>query len=132
MTLTNQSILEALREIQAPGGQQSLVQSGAIRDLVIDGSTVRLVLAVEDNGPGVLPRERTRIFEQFYRVDDLLTREVEGTGLGLSIARSIVRAHGGRIRVEDGEESGSRFVVELPRAGGGASSPAATAKEVRA
>lgn len=76
----------------------------------------RVVLAVEDNGPGVPPAERRKIFEQFYRADDLLTSEVEGTGLGLSIARNIVRAHGGRIRVEDGPGGGSRFVVELPSA----------------
>lgn len=76
----------------------------------------RVVLAVEDNGPGVPRRERRRIFEQFYRADDLLTREVEGTGLGLAIARHIVRAHGGRIFVEDRAQGGSRFVVTLPSA----------------
>jgi signal transduction histidine kinase len=76
----------------------------------------RLVLAVEDNGPGVSPRERRKIFEQFYRAQDLLTRDVEGTGLGLSITRSIVRAHGGRIHVEPGDEGGARFVVILPAA----------------
>jgi signal transduction histidine kinase len=74
----------------------------------------RVVLAVEDNGPGIPARERRHIFEQFYRADDLLTREVEGTGLGLSIARNIVRAHGGRILVEDAEGGGARFVVVLP------------------
>ncbi|MEM8883207.1 MAG: HAMP domain-containing sensor histidine kinase [Planctomycetota bacterium] len=76
----------------------------------------RMVLAVEDNGPGVPVRERRKIFEQFYRADDRLTRAVEGTGLGLSIARNIVRAHGGRIEVEDREGGGSRFVVVLPTA----------------
>ena len=74
----------------------------------------RLVLTVEDNGPGVSPRERRKVFEQFYRAQDLLTRDVEGTGLGLSIARSIVRAHGGRIHVEPGDDGGARFVVILP------------------
>ena len=73
-----------------------------------------MVLAVEDNGPGVPPGERRKIFEQFYRADDLLTRDVEGTGLGLSIARNIVRAHGGRIGIEDREGGGSRFFVVLP------------------
>lgn len=76
----------------------------------------RVVLAVEDNGPGVPPRERRKIFEQFYRAGDLLTRDVEGTGLGLSIVRNIVRAHGGRIGVEDREGGGSRFFVLLPAA----------------
>jgi len=78
----------------------------------------RVLLAVEDNGPGVPRRERRRIFEQFYRADDLLTQEVEGTGLGLAIAQHIVRAHGGRIFVEDRPGGGSRFVVVLPPAAG--------------
>jgi len=76
----------------------------------------RIVLCVEDNGPGVPARERRKIFEQFYRAGDLLTSELEGTGLGLSIARNIVRAHGGRIGVEDREGGGSRFLVVLPAA----------------
>jgi len=77
----------------------------------------RLRLVVEDNGDGVPVGERAKIFEQFYRADDYLTRGVEGTGLGLSIARSIVRAHGGRILVEDRAGGGGRFVVVLPIAG---------------
>jgi len=84
----------------------------------------RIVLVVGDNGPGVPPRERRRIFDQFYRADDLLTRGVEGTGLGLAIVRGIVRAHGGRIVVDDAPEGGARFAVVLPVAGGRASAPA--------
>ena len=76
----------------------------------------RVVLAVADNGPGVPASERKKIFEQFYRSGDLLTSEVEGTGLGLSITRNIVRAHGGRILVEDSELGGSRFSIVLPPA----------------
>jgi len=76
----------------------------------------RVILAVEDNGPGVPPSERQKIFEEFHRADDLLTREVEGTGLGLSIARAIVRAHNGRIGFEERPGGGSRFVVLLPPA----------------
>jgi signal transduction histidine kinase len=88
-----------------------------------------VVLTVEDNGPGIPPRERRHIFEQFYRADDLLTREVEGTGLGLSIARNIVRAHGGRILVEDAEDGGARFVVVLPAVPRPARPPAAEPAE---
>ncbi len=76
----------------------------------------RVLLVVTDNGPGIPPRERRRIFDQFYRADDLLTRTVEGTGLGLTIVRSIVRAHGGRIVVDDAPGGGSRFSVVLPGA----------------
>jgi signal transduction histidine kinase len=85
-------------------------------ELTLGPERGRVVLAVEDNGPGVPRRERRRIFEQFYRADDLLTREVEGTGLGLAIAQHIVRAHGGRILVGDRQGGGSRFAVVLPSA----------------
>jgi signal transduction histidine kinase len=93
-------------------------------DLLLGPRHGRVVLSVEDNGPGVRPRERRRIFEQFYRASDLLTREVEGSGLGLAIARSIVRAHGGRIEVKDGSRGGSRFVVTLPAGVRGRPAPA--------
>lgn len=84
--------------------------------LLLGSRAGRVAVAVEDNGPGVPPRDREKIFEEFYRGNDLLTREVEGTGLGLAIARNIVRAHGGRILVEDRPGGGSRFLVLLPAA----------------
>ncbi|HEX5138553.1 MAG TPA: HAMP domain-containing sensor histidine kinase [Planctomycetota bacterium] len=98
-------------------------------ELTLGPERRHVVLAVEDNGPGVQQRERKRIFEQFYRADDLLTREVEGTGLGLAIARHIVRAHGGRIFVEGRPEGGSRFVVTLPPAPGSRAAAAGASME---
>jgi signal transduction histidine kinase len=73
-------------------------------------------LEVEDNGIGIARRDRRRIFEQFYRADDLLTRRTEGTGLGLAIAKRIVEAHGGKISVESELGRGSLFRVLLPPA----------------
>ena len=87
---------------------------GLGRALTLGPQRGRCVLAVDDNGPGVPASERKKIFEQFYRSGDLLTSEVEGTGLGLSITRNIVRAHGGRILVEDSQLGGARFAVILP------------------
>ncbi|MFY2556515.1 sensor histidine kinase [Corallococcus terminator] len=71
-------------------------------------------LAVEDNGVGIAPKERKRIFERFYRVDNLLTRKTDGSGLGLAIARRIIEAHGGRIAVKSEPGHGSRFTIHLP------------------
>ncbi|AKF79982.1 His Kinase A (phospho-acceptor) domain-containing protein [Myxococcus fulvus] len=71
-------------------------------------------LTVEDNGVGIAPKERKRIFERFYRVDNLLTRKTEGSGLGLAIARRIIEAHGGRIGVKSELGRGSRFTIHLP------------------
>jgi signal transduction histidine kinase len=65
---------------------------------------------VADEGNGIPPAERERIFRKFYRVD----AEGGGTGLGLFLAQGYVKAMGGRIRVESDEGQGSRFAFELP------------------
>jgi two-component system phosphate regulon sensor histidine kinase PhoR len=76
----------------------------------------RLILQVEDDGPGIAKRDLERIFERFYKVDRARTRgEHAGTGLGLAIARHIAEAHGGRIWAESVEGEGADFFVALPR-----------------
>jgi len=75
-----------------------------------DGARVRVT--VEDNGPGVAPELRDKIFTPFFT-----TRE-KGTGLGLAFVREIVHDHGGEIRVDDGPEGGARFFFDLPTGGG--------------
>jgi signal transduction histidine kinase len=70
-----------------------------------------IVVAVEDNGPGIGSEEMEKIFQPFYS-----TKLAEGgTGLGLSISYNIVRRHGGELRVVSHRGEGSRFIVELPR-----------------
>ncbi len=71
-------------------------------------------LSVEDHGMGIAPRDRKRIFERFYRVDNLLTRKTEGSGLGLAITKRIIEAHGGRITLQSELGRGSRFTIHLP------------------
>jgi len=73
-----------------------------------------VVFAVRDNGIGIAPRERKKIFRRFYQVDQRLARESGGCGLGLSIVEFIVRAHGGTVQVESEPGRGSTFSVELP------------------
>ncbi len=70
-------------------------------------------ISVEDRGIGIHKRELKAIFEKFYRVDDLLSREVDGTGLGLTISRHVAEAHGGTIEVESKEGKGSKFTLVL-------------------
>ena len=73
-----------------------------------------VAIEVEDNGPGVRPQDRKKIFERFYRADDLLSRNTEGTGLGLAISKRIVEAHGGRIELDSRLGKGSTFRVVIP------------------
>jgi len=71
-------------------------------------------IMVEDDGPGIPPEERARIFEPFYRLDRSRDRQTGGFGLGLSIAGKAVALHGGTIRVEQSAMGGAKFVITLP------------------
>ncbi len=70
---------------------------------------------IADAGIGIAPDEQGRVFDEFYRVAAGSTR-VAGTGLGLAIARHVVRAHGGRIKVDSRLGRGATFTVVLPAA----------------
>jgi PAS domain S-box-containing protein len=78
----------------------------------------RLRFAVADNGIGIAPDERERVFAKFYRVDSDMRRGVGGTGLGLYICRELVNRMEGRIWVESEVGKGSTFVFEVPIVGG--------------
>jgi signal transduction histidine kinase len=73
-----------------------------------------VVFGVADNGIGIAARDQTKIFRRFYQVDQRLARETGGCGLGLSIVDSIVRAHGGSVRVSSQPGAGSTFSLSLP------------------
>jgi len=77
MTLTNQTVLETLHEIQAPGSTQSLVEAGTIRDLEIDGSSVRLVLAVQVVQPSDVETLRTRVETALQAMDEVSEVELQ-------------------------------------------------------
>jgi signal transduction histidine kinase len=70
---------------------------------------------VEDEGPGIPPGDRERIWERFVRRDVHRDSAIAGTGIGLTVVRDLVALHGGRSWVEGGDRSGARFVVEFPR-----------------
>lgn len=74
----------------------------------------RLEIAVSDDGPGIAPEHRERIFDRFYRVDPSRSRATGGAGLGLAIVRQLARAQGGDARVESEPGRGARFIVTLP------------------
>lgn len=72
----------------------------------------KLLLIVEDNGPGVPEEECLKIFEPFYS-----TKGAQGTGLGLAVTRKVVQEHAGTLTVERSELGGACFTIALPREG---------------
>jgi signal transduction histidine kinase len=72
-------------------------------------------LTVTDDGPGIAPEDRERVFDRFTRLDSARSRDDGGAGLGLSIVRTTVEAHGGTVHLEDAAP-GLRAVVRLPLA----------------
>ena len=87
-------------------------------DVTVDRNGASAFLAVADDGPGIAPEHRERVFERFARIDEARSRDGGGAGLGLALARAAVEAHGGRIELESEPGQGSVFRVVLPAAGG--------------
>jgi signal transduction histidine kinase len=89
--------------------------SGSTILIAVNGDAQHAVLEVTDEGPGISPEHRPRIFDRFYRVDEGRSRALGGTGLGLAIAKWAVEANGGAIDLEP-TAAGSTFRIVLPRA----------------
>ncbi|MFL5798561.1 MAG: sensor histidine kinase [Actinomycetota bacterium] len=97
--------------------------SVSVSAAVVDG---RCEVRVSDTGPGIPAEHLPFVFERFYRADAARTRGRGGTGIGLAIVRSVVEAHGGRVRAESEPGRGSAFTFDLPLAeteAGGAMPP---------
>jgi signal transduction histidine kinase len=74
----------------------------------------RAVLAVDDDGAGVAPDDRVRVFDRFVRLDDARARGHGGAGLGLAIVRAVAQAHGGDVTLDESPLGGARVELWLP------------------
>lgn len=92
------------------------VEIRAERGAPVQNGASTIHIDVCDDGTGIEPRHRARIFERFYRVDPGRSREMGGTGLGLSIVKHLVVAMHGEVYVTDNPTGGSVFRVILPAA----------------
>jgi len=77
------------------------------------------VIHIDDDGPGIPEADRERVFAPFFRLEGSRSRDTGGVGLGLSTARTIIRAHGGDIALDNRPEGGLRVTVTLPKGAGG-------------
>jgi signal transduction histidine kinase len=86
---------------------------GAVKLRVFrNGERIRII--IEDNGPGIPPAERERIFMRFEQSSLSSARVFKGAGLGLANARLFVKRHGGDIFAEDVTPNGARFIMDIP------------------
>ena len=72
------------------------------------------VVQIDDDGPGLAPHDLERVCEPFLRIEPSRSRDTGGIGLGLAVARSIARAHGGDVVLENRPGGGLRALVRLP------------------
>ncbi|GEA12178.1 HAMP domain-containing sensor histidine kinase [Alteromonas sp. KUL49] len=83
-------------------------------EITITEQTSSIVIEVKDNGPGIPDELRTRIFEPFFRVENIDNRSFNGVGLGLFLCKRIVEAHHGEITVSNNPKGGCTFSIALP------------------
>jgi two-component system, OmpR family, sensor kinase len=106
-------LAQALRNLLTNAIEHTAPGQGLVRLRVEGASGGHLRFLVEDDGPGIAPAERERVFDRFNRTDSARDRASGGTGLGLAIVRAIVEAHGGRVAAGESPAGGARMELEM-------------------
>lgn len=88
--------------------------AGGRVDVIVQATERQLSVAVRDTGLGISEQDQARLFQRFFRADEVRQRGIVGTGLGLALAREVIRLHGGDIAVESQVGKGSTFTILLP------------------
>ncbi len=107
-------LAQALRNLLSNAIAHTVPGEGLVRLGVEREGADHLRFVVEDDGPGIPPDQRERVFDRFHRTDAARDRASGGTGLGLAIVRAIAEAHEGGVAVGDRLEPGTRIELELP------------------
>ena len=113
---TDDDVHQILYNLMENAIKYSAAENGFVRTEA-SAQDGRVVITVTDNGIGIPDEDLPHIFDRFYRVDKMRSREVGGTGLGLSIVKDTIENRGGTIRAGHGAEGvGTVFTVTLPLA----------------
>ncbi len=99
------NLLDNAIKFSEPGDNVSITTTVSETDVVIH---------IQDHGIGIMKKHQPRLFERFYRVDKVRSRQLGGTGLGLAIVKHIAQTHGGHVSVESTVGDGSTFSIHLP------------------
>ena len=99
------NLVENAIKYSPEGGE--IIIAGDVKDSEV-------LVSVSDNGIGIPPEHRDRVFERFYRVDSPLIHSTSGSGLGLSITKGHIEAHDGKVWLESTGGKGSKFYFSLP------------------
>jgi signal transduction histidine kinase len=83
-------------------------------DVWVEQKGKEIITCVKDYGMGISKKEQERIFDRFYRSEEILDKGIRGSGIGLTIVKRIVEAHHGSINLESEPGKGSTFCVHLP------------------
>ncbi|VAW17441.1 hypothetical protein MNBD_ALPHA11-2230 [hydrothermal vent metagenome] len=93
---------------------ENAAKYGKIAHVNLVGDCPCIILRIDDEGPGIPQHLHEEIFEPFFRIENSRSRDTGGTGLGMTVARSVIRAHGGDISLQNRKEGGLRMEIKLP------------------
>ena len=79
----------------------------------LESNDKKLMIAIEDDGPGIPKDKREDVFKAFYRLENSRNKETGGVGLGLSIAKDVITSHGGTIELDDSSLGGLKVLVSI-------------------
>jgi two-component system OmpR family sensor kinase len=107
-------LAQALRNLIDNAIEHTAPGDGLVRLRVTPLPGGRVRFTVEDDGPGIDPGQRERVFDRLHRTDAARDRASGGAGLGLAIVRAIAEAHGGSVVSRGSPQAGALFELELP------------------
>ena len=94
---------------------QKYSPNGSEINFYVKENSLKNIICISDQGVGIAEKEKFKIFDRFYRIEDEETRNSKGTGLGLFLVSQIIKIHGGKIYCKDNSPNGTIFEIHLKK-----------------